>query len=59
MESYEGILRGEGLELVLSSAEVVSRLLLQVLRDLLGEALIGVKTSADGSTSLSDLVYIL
>lgn len=59
MKVHESVLGGQSFELVGSCAEVVTSLLLEVLRDLLSEALVSVKTGADGGTTLSDLIDIL
>ena len=59
MEVHEGVFGSQGLELVLRSSKFITCLLLEVLGDLLSEALIGVEAGADGRTSLRDLVDVL
>jgi len=59
MKVDEGILGGQGLELVGSSFKVISSLDFQIFCDLLSKALKGVEASTNGGTTLSNLIDVL
>ena len=59
MQVHKSVLGGQSFKLVGSCAEVITSLLLEVLSNLLSEALISIQTGTDSGTTLSNLVDIL